>query len=251
METRPVMVSFLGVGSAGQVGLGHASAVVGLANFTLLIDCGPGTLLRFRERYNTLPDAVFITHCHLDHIGDFEGLFIQSWFHQPERHQPKLFVPTSIIPLLHERVATYPNVLAEGGVNFWDAFQLIPVSREFIFADTKFEVLPVRHHAPNTAFGLRLPNAFFYTGDTRPIPEVISHQLSDQEIIFHDCGVIGNPSHTGIEDVLSEYPKDVRERMHCYHYGNEVDRETFKKNQLNVISPGDTFHFNLVVNSER
>ncbi len=247
METRPVKVSFLGVGSAGQVGLGHASAVVELEKQRLLIDCGPGTLLRFRERFNTLPDALYITHCHLDHIGDFEGLFIQSWFHKPERHQPKLFVPAPIIPLLHERVATYPNVLAEGGVNFWDAFQLIPVSGKFVFADHTFEAIPVRHHVPKTAFGLRLAKAFFYTGDTRPIPEVIAHQLLESETIFHDCGVIGNPSHTGIEDLLAEYSKETRDRMHCYHYGNEADKNTFKENDLNVISPGDSFQFNLDV----
>lgn len=250
METRSATVTFLGVGSAGQVGLGHASAVVELGGQTLLIDCGPGTLLRFREQFQKLPDAVYITHCHLDHIGDFEGLFISSWFHQPERHQPKLYVPAPIIPLLHERVATYPNVLAEGGVNFWDAFQLIPVSKQFIFADTTFETLAVRHHAPNSAFGLRLPQAFFYTGDTRPIPEVLAHQISEKETIFHDCGVLGNPSHTGISDVIAEYSKELRDRMYCYHYGSDSDKKKFAEHNLNVISPGETFQFNINVESE-
>jgi len=199
-----IKVKFLGVGGASQENLGHAAIVVELNEARLLVDCGPGTVRAYRDEYGTMPDAVFITHCHLDHVGDFENLFIQSWFHQPTRKQPKIFVPASIVALLNTRVGSYPEVLAEGGVNFWDAFQLIPVIDKFVFAETQFVVLPVRHHAPDTAFGLWLKDHFFYTGDTRPIPEVLTYKVGKKETIFHDCGVIGNPSHTGIDDIFSE-----------------------------------------------
>ncbi|MFT5084542.1 MAG: ribonuclease BN (tRNA processing enzyme), partial [Lentisphaeria bacterium] len=219
-----ISVEFLGVGSSSQIDLGHAAIVISTPNKSLLVDCGPGTLKTYGAHIeNTLgekgqpsslevldkhapttalPDAIFVTHCHLDHIGDFENIFIKSWFSRPGGPKPKLFVPVSIVPLLHQRVAGYPSVLAEGGVNFWEAFQLIPVGDTFVFDNITWHVIPVRHHAPQSAFGLHLPGAFFYTGDTRPIPEIIAYTLTRDETIFHDCGVLGNPSHTGIDDAL-------------------------------------------------
>lgn len=236
-------LTFLGVGGASQIDLGHAAAVLEIHDKTLLIDCGPGTTRRFKETFKTLPDALFITHCHLDHISDFENLFIQCWFHQPQRHCPKVFVPAAIVPLLHQRVGSYPKVLAEGGVNFWDAFQLIPVHERFIFAGQEFHVLPVRHHAPNSAYGLRVPDAFFYTGDTRPIPEVLNHQLNENEIIFHDCGRIANPSHTGINDLFAEYPAALIERIHCYHYTSSNEEQAYRERGLKLVKAGQSFAF--------
>ena len=42
-----------------------------------------------------------------------------------------LYVPVPLIATLQRRLADYPNLLAEGGSNFWDVFQLVPVSESF------------------------------------------------------------------------------------------------------------------------
>lgn len=244
-----IRLTFLGVGGATQQDLGHAAAVIEVGERRMLIDCGPGTIKAFRQRYNAMPDALFITHCHLDHVGDFENLFIQSWFHQPERVQPKVYVPATIIALLNERVGSYPAVLAEGGVNFWDAFHLIAVGKSFIFDGIDFNVLQVRHHAPQTAYGLQLPDVFFYTGDTRPIPEVLEHQLGGKETIFHDCGVLANPSHTGIEDIEREYAPALIERMIFYHYGSSKDAAIFARHNLTIARQGESFDFEFDVHT--
>lgn len=237
-----VKLVFLGVGDASQQQLGHASAVVELAAQRLLIDCGPGVLKSYLDRYGRLPEALFITHCHLDHVADFEKLFIKSWFAEGARPRPKIFVPVGIVEQLHQRVASFPQPLAEGGVNFWDAFQLIPVSREFEYAGKRFHVPEVRHHRPGSAYGLYLPECFFYTGDTRPIPEVIK-SLDEVTTIFHDCSVIGNPSHSGIDDLLREYDATLRERVYCYHYNSRSDVDAFKRKQLKVVEAGQEFVF--------
>ena len=78
-----------------------------------------------------------------------------------------------MVPLLHQRVGDYPNALAEGGANFWDAFQVIPVGASFWHDGVRLEVFPTRHHWPETAFGLRLRGSVVWTGDTRPIPEAV------------------------------------------------------------------------------
>ena len=238
-----IRLRFLGVGSSGQTGLGHASAVVESAEGNLLIDCGPGVLQSYLSQYGALPESLFITHCHFDHVGDFENLFIRAWFSQEPTVRPQLFVPAAIIPLMQKRVACYPNVLAEGGVNFWDAFRLVPVDDFFYWKGFRFLVHEVRHHAPKSAYGLHLPEAFFFTGDTRPIPEVLNHAIGSKEMIFHDCGVEANPSHTGIDDLTREYSPELVDRMRFYHYAKEADVEAFEHENLMVVKSGEVFDF--------
>lgn len=229
---------FIGVGDAAQQGLGHASACFQSGDQHLLIDLGPGVMDAFIAAYDKLPEAIYITHCHLDHIGDFERLFIRCWFSQ---HKPLIFVPANLIPLLHERVGTYPGALAEGGVNFWQAFQLIPVSGSFEFAGSKFEVLPARHHGLNSAFSLHLPGKFYYTGDSRPIPEILEHIASDTPYIFHDCSVVGNPSHSGIDDLQQSYSPKVLERIFVYHYNKDEQKQAFEKAGLKCVTRAQEF----------
>lgn len=245
--TANVATCFLGVGSAQDSGLGHAAMVVELNSgggkpSRLLVDCGPGVLYRFLKRYQALPDAVFITHCHIDHIADLENLFFSAWLNEP-RVTPQLFVPLPILVCLHQRMAGYPGALAEGGVNFWEAFHLIPVTEQFIFSGVEFRLYPARHHAPNSAFSLHLPGGFFYSGDTRPVPEIISHKVNGGELIFHDAGIRGNPSHTGLDDLQREYSSAQRQRMHLYHYQNEDDARVFRQQGYRPLAPGSRFEF--------
>ncbi len=216
---------FLGVGNAQAIELGASAAVLEQQGTPLLlIDCGPDTLSRFRESYAGIePPALFITHPHFDHIGGLEG-----WFYRlmtlPLVLPPKLFVPVKLLPVIQSRIADYPNMLAEGGSNFWDAFQLIPVSERFWHGNMLFDVFPVRHHEHDTAFGLALKGRFLYTGDTRPIPEVLIRYASRGETIFHDCATDTNPSHTALSDIRREYRPEQWRRMVFYHYGSVEDR---------------------------
>jgi ribonuclease BN (tRNA processing enzyme) len=216
---------FLGVGNAQAVDLGSSSAVLERGGSPLLlIDCGPDSLSRFRQVYGDIePPALFITHTHFDHIGGLEG-----WFYRLMTGHlslpPRLYIPVKLLPILQSRIADYPNLLAEGGANFWDAFQLIPVSERFWLDHLQFDVFPVRHHEHDTAFGLALKGKFLFTGDTRPIPEVLIRYASRSEVIFHDCSVTTNPSHTSLADIPRAYRPEQWQRMVFYHYGSERDR---------------------------
>lgn len=236
-ETSKIDVRFLGTGGANQEGLGYSAAVVEInAEHKLLIDCGPGTIYRYKNRYGELPKAIYITHCHLDHIADIEPLFAQAWFNQPERICPQIFVPVELFETLHQRLGTYPGALAEGGINFWEGFQLIPVSKQFLFGGFTFKIYPVRHHAPFSAFCLHLPGHFLYSGDTRPIPEIISHCANQGEVIYHDCALTGNPSHAGIEDLRREYSEEQLARLRLYHLKNSAEIEATSNLNLNAVT---------------
>lgn len=229
-----------GVGNASAVELGSAMATIE-RNGTpwLTIDCGGEGLTAYAAHYGDAPRALFITHTHLDHVAGFERLFVSTWFDEARRGKVRLYVPASVVPLLHRRVGDYPNALAEGGVNFWDAFQVVPVGDAFWHDGLRLEVFPTRHHWPETAYGLRLHGSVVWTGDTRPIPEMLARFADAGELVAHDCALHGNPSHSGIEDLEREYPQALLERCLLYHYGNREEGEILAARGYRVAHPGE------------
>lgn len=233
-------LQLLGVGSSQAVELGSASAVLERDQQPLLmIDCGQEALTAYLARYGAPPPALFITHVHMDHVGGLERLFYKLYFDPQLRGRVRLYVPATVVPHLQSRLADYPGVLAEGGANWWDAFQLVPVSRGFWHDGTWFDVFPVRHHLPDTAYGLRLAGSVVWSGDTRPIPEMLARHADAGELIAHDCALIGNPSHSGVDDLEREYDAALRARLLLYHYGSAAEGEALRARGYRVAAPGE------------
>lgn len=231
---------FLGVGSADAVELGSACAVIERDGAPLLmIDCGPDALTAYLAHYGGAPRAIYLTHAHMDHVGGLERLFFRAYFDATLRGNIRLYAQAALVPVLQARVADYPQVLAEGGANFWDAFHLVPVSRGFWHGRVWFDVFPTRHHAPGTSFGVALRGSVVWTGDTRPIPEMLAVHAAHGEVIAHDCILAGNPSHTGIEDVEREYDADLRGRLVLYHYGSADEGTALATRGYRVARRGD------------
>lgn len=234
-----------GVGNASAVALGSPMASIERDGRPWLsIDCGGEGLTAFESRYGHAPEALFVTHVHLDHVGGMERLFVSSYFDPTRRGRVRLYVPAPVVPLLQRRVADYPNVLAEGGANFWDAFQLVPVGDAFWHDGVRLEVFPVRHHWPDTAFGLRLRGSMVWSGDTRPIPEVLARFADAGELVAHDCALHGNPSHTGLDDLEREYPPQLLSRCVLYHYASAADGEAMRARGHRVARPGEVIELN-------
>ena len=231
---------FLGVGNASAVELGSANATIERDGAPwLTIDCGAEGLTAYQQHYGAMPAALFITHTHLDHVAGFERLFVASWFDPARRGQVRLYVPATVVPLLHKRVAEYPNALAEGGVNFWDAFHVVPVGASFWHDGVRLEVFAARHHWPESAYGLRLPGSLVWTGDTRPIPEALARFAGAGELVAHDCSLHGNPSHSGIEDLEREYDPELLGRCLLYHYASAGDGELLRARGHRVATKGE------------
>jgi len=231
---------FLGVGAAHAVELGSSAVVLERdGKPLLLIDCGPDTLDRYLAAYGEPPRALYVTHTHMDHIGGMERLFFRLWFDEQWRGRTQVFVHAGVLPWLQARVADYPNVLAEGGVNFWEAFRLVPCTRGFWLDGLWFDVFGTRHHREGTSYGVALAGSFAYTGDTRPIPEVLARVADGAELIAHDCGLVGNPSHTGIDDIEREYPPQWRPRLRLYHYGSEADGQALAARGYTIARTGE------------
>lgn len=236
---------FHGVGNASAVELGSPMATLERDGAPwLTIDCGGEGLTAYQAHYGETPRALFITHTHLDHVAGFERLFVASYFDQARRGRVRLYVPAPVVPLLHQRVGDYPNALAEGGANFWDAFQVIPVGAWFWHDGVRLEVFPTRHHWPQTAFGLRLRGSLVWTGDTRPIAEMLAKFANAGEQVAHDCALHGNPSHSGIDDLEREYPRELLDRCLLYHYASRSEGEALATRGYRVAHPGEVVALN-------
>ncbi|WP_024891130.1 MBL fold metallo-hydrolase [Luteimonas huabeiensis] len=233
---------FHGVGNASAVELGSPMATIERDGAPwLTIDCGSEGLTAYLARYGEPPRALFVTHTHLDHVSGFERLFVSAYFDPALRGRIAVYVPAPVLPLLHQRVGDYPNVLAEGGANFWDAFRLIPVGAAFWHEGVRLETFAVRHHWPDTAYGLRLPGSLVWSGDTRPIPDLLARHAGDGELVAHDCALHGNPSHSGIDDLEREYPPELLARCVLYHYAGAADGEALRARGRRVAAPGEAF----------
>lgn len=231
---------FHGVGNSGAVELGSAMATIERDGAPwLTIDCGNEGLTACLAHYGAMPRALFITHVHLDHVSGFERLFGAGYFDPAGARDTRLYVPAPLVPLLQQRVAGYPNVVAEGGANFWDAFRLVPVGDHFWHDGVRLEVFPVRHHWPQTAFGLRLRGSLAWTGDTRPIPEMLARHADAGELVAHDCALHGNPSHSGLDDLEREYPAELLARCLLYHYAGASDASAMSARGHRVARPGE------------
>ena len=228
--------TFLGTGAASNQGLGNAACLLEYQQKPwLLIDCGHDTLQRFQSHTGLdLPEFVFITHLHFDHIAGLEQLFFQSFRHKT---LPVVYVPVALVEKLTQILSH--TGLAEGGINLWQQLRVVPVLETFWHQGQKLHCYPVRHHQPGSAYCLHVPGLCLFTGDTRPIPEIINHKACYAEVIFHDCNVKGNPSHSGVGDLLYEYSPDVLQRIWAYHYYSHQEADKIRAQGIKVVKPGE------------
>jgi hypothetical protein len=64
------------------------------------------------------------------------------------------------------------------------------------------------------------------------------------EVVAHDCALHGNPSHSGIDDLEREYPRELLERCLLYHYANAADGDALAVRGHRVARHGEVVVLN-------
>ena len=90
---------------------------------------------------------------------------------------------------------------------------------------------------------MRFHGCVIWSGDTRPIPEMLAKHADAKELIAHDCAWQGNPSHSGIEDLEREYSSELLQRCTLYHYESHAHGEKLIARGYKIARPGEVAAF--------
>jgi ribonuclease BN (tRNA processing enzyme) len=137
----------------------------------LLLDCGPGVLARLRES-DIRPDAIVITHWHLDHCGDLiPWAWLNAYSPEAGQNHPQLWLP----PGSEEELETFTSFW--GVPRMWDrAFELCEFAPAEQFQAAGFAVEAARlPHYTMQAYGFRISSqgkTVAYSGDSAPTDEL-------------------------------------------------------------------------------
>jgi ribonuclease BN (tRNA processing enzyme) len=139
----------------------------------LLLDCGPGVLARLREE-RVMPDAICITHWHLDHSGDLiPWAWLNAYSPEAGKTRPELWLP----PGSAKELETFSSFW--GVPRMWErAFELREYAsgEPFEAAGFTIEAIQLPHYAMQ-AFGFRVRDhergrVLAYSGDSAPTDEL-------------------------------------------------------------------------------
>lgn len=230
-----MILTFLGSGSAFTYGDGNYQSNMLLTDSNgqhLLIDCGSDARFSLGEQGLGAGDisAVYVSHCHADHIGGLEWLGFATYFHSL-CSRPRLFIEAHMAELLWEGALRAGMASLEdrraGLDTFFNVTRLPPQGR-FSWDRARLELVPVVHHynGPDAqpAFGLMIHagpggQQALLTTDTQFRPETLAPYYDRADIIFQDCETYPHPSgiHAHYRQLVA-LPTRWKAKMWLYHY---------------------------------
>jgi ribonuclease BN (tRNA processing enzyme) len=160
----------------------------------LLLDCGPGVLAQLRRREPwPNPDAILITHFHLDHWGDLVPWVFGAIFGQrPSPPRVELWLPLSRAAELRSLVGT----LGTGGL-LEQVFEVYEYPEGESFRVAGFELLALRvPHYDETAYGVRVSDGsrtLAYSGDSGPSEQLV--EVARDADLFLCEATLDEPDH--------------------------------------------------------
>ena len=200
---------------------------------SLLLDCGPGVLARLRARGSwPTPDAIVITHFHLDHWGDlvpwvWGASYLERRDDPPP--QPELWVPPGGAKQLEQfgSLLGFPDM-------FERAFALHEYTAGAEFAAAGFTVTPIRvPHYRLDAYALRATNGtrtLAYSGDSAP-SDALAEVARDADLFVCEATLArgdldGEPrGHLSLDEALAAHTQSGAKRLLLTHRPAELVAE--------------------------
>lgn len=195
-------IIFLGVGEAFDENYPNNSSLVFSDTASLMIDCGDSAvrqLWKYNQGNHNLPDGLYITHRHSDHLFGLPALL--GRFHEEKRTKPFTIICSKA---LHEDVKIAASYAYNGlKTEFPFAVEVLEIEdgESVKFHDMKLSFAMTRHSTPVLAIKVEHDGkSFCYSGDGMfSLREGFYDGLDllAQEAYLYDKEIIGHACVTG------------------------------------------------------
>ena len=257
-------ITFLGAGAAFTTQEYYQSnmLVTAASGKRLLIDCGTDIRHSLAEQgihagnIGAEIDAVYISHCHSDHIGGMEYFAFASYF-GGKRGAIKLFAEQDLLrKLWNESLKGGLGHIQGKSMQMDEYFDCRPLSHNasFRWEEIDFQLVAMPHIVVDDeiiySHGLLIGKtesekyAAFISTDAQFRPDMISAIAQKVSVIFHDCETTPFKSVVHAHyDELRTLPAAVRNRMWLYHYQPDPVYEPEADGFKGFVKRGQEFYF--------
>lgn len=252
-------LTFLGVGGAFTMKHWQSNMLIESQGKRLLIDCGGDCRFSLAEHGLSAKDidAVYISHCHTDHIGGLEWLGFSRYFSAGPK--PDLFINERLADTLWHNslkggMASHQGILLTLD-SFFATVHRVGRNEHFEFGDSTYQPIQTIHYMDGyeivPSYGLLIDpigprQECFLTTDTQFCPNLLMDFYQRARLIFHDCetydltGKIKSGVHAHYTE-LKTLPPEIRAKTWLYHYNDGPLPDAKADGFAGLVAKGQSF----------
>ena len=239
-------ITFLGTGvGIPQAGKVQSGLIMEIGGEPVLFDCGCGVLGRIQESgyEHTDIESIFLTHLHLDHVGDVLALLKANWL--VGKTGMRMFGPKGTKEWFEQTISVYDYLQGRIEVDITELEAGDSFSLNGQNCDCTIKTAPGVHSITSLAYRVEHDGkTAVYAGDTEPCIPVF--ELADgADVLIHECSFPLNfemTNHTTpdmFSDRLQQTPLNVKQLYLVHLYPHMQGHEDEALEHIGKYFDGD------------